>query len=291
MGDIAKLFPYRDSNGRLTFRGKTGCDDKLTLFYPYRDATGKMMLRGKGPDGCILLGWPYRDTSGQLMARTRCGLPADWTCLDLIYLRGWDHSWVITPSNDGARVFTTCRDLDFYYSLMANCCQNFNGDPEGASISLDFGLEISPYRCYYFDPVVSPDTGWPALYIPVLDCGTHTVGYRAGYNHMSSTEGYDILSTSYMFFSKVSDNQIRWFVMLSLPIGAKEGTNYAWYSSRLTYRSAIVDFTVGPHQVITWEKYRVPDGRACGSMPISATPYYSWDFVDLWPSSIVVTEP
>ena len=68
--NIALLFPYRDTNNRLMFRGCVGDNSDVTLFYPYREAaTGRMMLRGADSDGKIIKGFPYRDSSGKLMGR------------------------------------------------------------------------------------------------------------------------------------------------------------------------------------------------------------------------------
>jgi len=75
MGNVAKLFPYRDSNGRLLFRGKVGCKkadgvtEGVSKFFPVR-VDGRLLLRGKRPDGKILYGYTYRDASGRLMGRT-----------------------------------------------------------------------------------------------------------------------------------------------------------------------------------------------------------------------------
>lgn len=75
MGNVAPLFPYRDSNGRLGFRGKVGCKkadgvtEGVSKFFPVR-VGGRLMLRGKGPDGKILWGYPYRNIGGRLMGRT-----------------------------------------------------------------------------------------------------------------------------------------------------------------------------------------------------------------------------
>ena len=78
MGNVAKLFPYRDSNGRLMFRGKVGCKkadgvtEGVSKFFPVR-VDGRLLLRGKGPDGKILWGFPYRDENGRLMGETYAG--------------------------------------------------------------------------------------------------------------------------------------------------------------------------------------------------------------------------
>jgi hypothetical protein len=70
MGNVAKLFPYRDTNGRLMFRGKIGVESKVSKFFPVR-VDGRMLLRGKGADGKILWGFPYREAAtGRLMGRT-----------------------------------------------------------------------------------------------------------------------------------------------------------------------------------------------------------------------------
>ena len=67
---VAKLFPYRDADNRLMFRGKIGVESKVSKFFPVR-VDGRLILRGKGPDGKILWGFPYRDENGRLMAQMR----------------------------------------------------------------------------------------------------------------------------------------------------------------------------------------------------------------------------
>jgi len=79
MDHIAQLFPYRDADNRLMFRGKIGVESKVSKFFPVR-VDGRLMLRGKGPDGKILWGFPYRDENGRLMAQTRYSEPS---CYDL----------------------------------------------------------------------------------------------------------------------------------------------------------------------------------------------------------------
>ena len=79
MVNVFKLFPYRDADNRLMFRGKIGVESKVSKFFPVR-VDGRMLLRGKGPDGKILYGYTYRDASGRLMARTRYSEPS---CYDL----------------------------------------------------------------------------------------------------------------------------------------------------------------------------------------------------------------
>ena len=69
MGNVAQLFPYRDADNRLMFRGKIGVESKVSKFFPVR-VDGRLILRGKGPDGKILWGCPYRDSEGRLMGRT-----------------------------------------------------------------------------------------------------------------------------------------------------------------------------------------------------------------------------
>ena len=71
---IAKLFPYRDPNGRLMFRGIIN-DDGISKFFPCKH-NNKLRLRGKLTGGAILWGFPYREAAtGNLMARTAVGEP------------------------------------------------------------------------------------------------------------------------------------------------------------------------------------------------------------------------
>ena len=63
---IARLYPFRDSAGRLAFRGAVGPNGS-TVFYPIRVGE-QMLLRGKCSD-CVLYGYPYRAGS-RLYART-----------------------------------------------------------------------------------------------------------------------------------------------------------------------------------------------------------------------------
>jgi len=70
MGDIAQLFPYRES-GKLMFRGIVGAGDAgdISQFFPVRIGS-QMYLRGLNADGDVIYGFPYRDASGRLMSRT-----------------------------------------------------------------------------------------------------------------------------------------------------------------------------------------------------------------------------
>jgi len=69
--DVAKIFPYRDTAGRLMGRAKlTGANGGVSMFYPFRNAAGQLMFRGANSQGDIVKGSPYRDIDGRLMART-----------------------------------------------------------------------------------------------------------------------------------------------------------------------------------------------------------------------------
>lgn len=71
MGNVAQLFPYRDADNRLMFRGKIGVSggNGVSKFFPVR-VDGRLMLRGKGADGKVLWAFPHVDASGRLMGRT-----------------------------------------------------------------------------------------------------------------------------------------------------------------------------------------------------------------------------
>jgi hypothetical protein len=69
MGNASQLFPYRDADNRLMFRGKIGVENKVSKFFPVR-VDGRLMLRGKQANGKILWGYPYRDSEGRLMGQT-----------------------------------------------------------------------------------------------------------------------------------------------------------------------------------------------------------------------------
>jgi len=81
MGNIAKLFPYRDASNRLMFRGKIGVESKVSKFFPCR-VDGRLMLRGKNAAGKIVWGFPYRDASGRLMGRTAGAITNCLDCAD-----------------------------------------------------------------------------------------------------------------------------------------------------------------------------------------------------------------
>ena len=112
MGNVFKLFPYRDADNRLMFRGKIGVESKVSKFFPVR-VDGRLILRGKGPDGKILWGHPYRDSEGRLMGRTAirvgfvtpCGCTA---CHIVVTLSGF-------PDGFGSAGIWPygCKDTDF----------------------------------------------------------------------------------------------------------------------------------------------------------------------------------
>jgi len=78
MGDVAKIFPYRDDDDRLMGRAKlAGADGGVSMFHPYRNAAGQLMFRGANAGGQIVKGFPYRSSTGQLHARIR---NADTAC-------------------------------------------------------------------------------------------------------------------------------------------------------------------------------------------------------------------
>ena len=130
---MAKLFPYRDSNGRLLFRGKVGCKkadgvtEGVSKFFPVR-VGGRLLLRGKGPDGKILWGYPYRDSEGRLMGRTRgptspCGCPS---CHIVVTLSGLPNYWnvggMLTDFTglNGTHTLTLASNRRYYYKTPAD---------------------------------------------------------------------------------------------------------------------------------------------------------------------------
>ena len=136
MGNVAKLFPYRDSNGRLMFRGKVGCKkadgvtEGVSKFFPVR-VDGRLLLRGKGPDGKILWGYPYRDSDGRLMGRTirggfttPCGCTA---CYLVVTLSGFPGGFGSGPCRttdftglNGKHTLTLSSEGCVYYKLPAD---------------------------------------------------------------------------------------------------------------------------------------------------------------------------
>lgn len=233
--DIAKLFPYRDANGRLMFRGKVGCDDdKLTLFYPYRDATGKMMLRGKGPDGCILLGWPYRDSNGRLMARAKGGPGSVYisgTCTDVAVYNGWNNKKISINISVGSNVLN-CEGDPWYI----NC---WCGNPYESIRSSDmqfFGLAPS---CQW-----SNTPGTTQYYENRLDCG---VGNEPRYYGISRWD-----SGVFLHLTKISDYSIKYTLSIYTKIRRFQMYYVTLYQSCIaTYTSGVVDNTTPP-TAVSW---------------------------------------
>lgn len=105
MNDVAKLFPYLDSDGHIMFRGLVGqsTEGVLTVskFFPCL-VDGVVMLRGMGRDG-VQYGYLYDD--GELMGRTRFndGGLENLSCVDNI--RTYPKTIWMYPQFDAQRHF------------------------------------------------------------------------------------------------------------------------------------------------------------------------------------------
>jgi len=121
MDHIAQLFPYRDADNRLMFRGKIGVESKVSKFFPVR-VDGRLMLRGKGPDGKILWGFPYRDENGRLMAQTilTAGPVVPPGC-EWVTECGLSTTYNVTISG------SVCYSTQCFYPHLVCLCESFNG--------------------------------------------------------------------------------------------------------------------------------------------------------------------
>jgi hypothetical protein len=155
MGNVAKLFPYRDSNGRLGFRGKVGCKkadgvtEGVSKFFPVR-VDGRMLLRGKGPDGKILWGFPYRDENGRLMARTilTAGPVVPPRC-EWVTACGLSTTYNVTISG------SECNGVQCAYPYLVCFCNSFNGT---FTLELDqwcvWRADIGPFCQPYYTSLI-----------------------------------------------------------------------------------------------------------------------------------------
>jgi len=125
LGDVAKIFPYRDTAGRLMGRAKlAGADDGVSMFYPFRNTTGQLMFRGANAEGEVVKGFPYRTSSSDLMEVRTIGCDAttceEWNCpfadKYVVTLTGWgtlgghnvNGSWVVDEQGLFTRGLGSC---------------------------------------------------------------------------------------------------------------------------------------------------------------------------------------
>jgi hypothetical protein len=158
MGNVAQLFPYRDADNRLMFRGKIGVESKVSKFFPVR-VDGRLMLRGKQADGKILWGYTYRDASGRLMGRTLAGgggftTPCGCTaCHIVVTLSGFPDGFGSGACSttdftglNGTHTLTLSTEGCHYYKVPAN---SPGSSPYSrctiAQVFPDAGTQIGPY--------------------------------------------------------------------------------------------------------------------------------------------------
>ena len=120
MGNVAQLFPYRDADNRLMFRGKIGVESKVSKFFPVR-VDGRLMLRGKQADGKILWGFPYRDKNGRLMARTILTAAVVPPGCEWVTKCGLSTTYNVTISG------SACYSTQCFYPHLVCLCNSFNG--------------------------------------------------------------------------------------------------------------------------------------------------------------------
>lgn len=162
MGNVAQLFPYRDADNRLMFRGKIGVESKVSKFFPVR-VDGRLMLRGKQANGKILWGYPYRDSEGRLMGRTirsgfttPCGCTA---CHIVVTLSGFPEGF-----GSGACSTTNFRGLNGTHTLTLDNtgCRYYKGTSD-YDLSPYSGCTIAeafPAAGTQFGPHISVSPSW-----------------------------------------------------------------------------------------------------------------------------------
>lgn len=69
MADVAKLFPFRNDDGELSFRGCLDGGTTVSIFSPFRSGDA-IFARGKNGAGEVCIGSPYRGDGGVLMMRS-----------------------------------------------------------------------------------------------------------------------------------------------------------------------------------------------------------------------------